>query len=432
MGGIFDMVNRPGFTSGENLLRIKRNDPTLKEVIVDLQNESQLHLENDIEALGKAIGNNTHVCKMWLHLMLRARDNANEAKLNLFQLFLEEISQNRSIENLWLDYQELQLGADLIVRSIGPFLERNNNLKTFRITFFRIELNRDNMNSIMAPLVRRETPLEKLDLGWNSIDDDSVEALVTLFLGNPAMAPKEIDLSGNCISDNGCRSLATLLQNPRFTLEKLNLYENDVKVNSAILFVNALVGNTTLKELNINGDCISTEYMTTGGLRAFSQSLCDTTNINTTYSSNHTLQVLAYLGGYMSPDYELDDPDYDSDDDYEIELRIENKLHLEISQYLSWNANDNKTIVARKKLFMNHFVTNFTMEPFEGMEPELLIRVLSFMEKASGENGGVTNSVARNLILSELVTKNPMICDIVKTGPDTNVNVHSRKRNRGY
>ena len=409
-----DIENYDGFTSRENLLRIQRNDPSLHGVRVRIDNgHPNVPLRGDsAEALGRGIGNNIHLRE--LELTSGAGINYCYGGKEAFLLLCEGISQNRSIETVSFVDHYARFGADLI-QSLTPFFEHNNNLKsiTFRGT--------DTTSSLLvAPLMRRVTPLETLDLGSSLVDSESVEALVAALQDNPTMTPKSICLRNNFIFTDACRSLATLLQDPRCKLEILDLSFNTLDDSSAILFANALIGNTNLKQFIMKDkdeDEENDDALKTSGFRAFSQTLCNTTNINTTYASNHTLQVLHCKGNL---EYDLD---YDSDDDTETEL----ELHSDISQYLIWNSNENKKIVARKKVFMKHFVNNFTMEPFEGMEPELLVCVLHFMDKASEENGGVTNTTARNLILTQLITKDPMICDIAKPGPLQGVSDRKRK-----
>ena len=422
-----------GFTSRENVLRIQLNDPSLKDIVlsIDAADGSHILLAGDIEALGWGIGQNTHLRKLVIdtrgwNMQEVMGAHIQEAWTETIRLLYEGISQNRSIEHLLVTHV-FRIGTD-IIHFLPPFLEHNNNFKYIHFCDkdecpYYSRLTRDNMRSIMVPLLKRDTPFEKLDLSHCEIDDDLVEALLTPLQASPAMSPKEIDFGNNNIGGDGCRSIATLLRDQRCSMETLNLTDNAVKNSLAILFANALIRNTYLKELNI-GDIDYAHYsprfsVTTSGLRAFSQTLCNTSNINATYSSNHTLQVLEYGETYKSTGE-------DSDSDSEI---YENPLHSDICQYLSWNTNDNKTIVARKKVFMKHFLCNFTMEPFKEMEPELLVGVLHFMDKASDENYGLTNLCARNLIIFQLITKNPMICGIVKTGVIENC--HNRKRKYG-
>jgi hypothetical protein len=69
-------------------------------------------------------------------------------------------------------------------------------------------------------------------------------------------------------------------------LESLYIYDNQYTHGEvAIMFANALVNNCTLKTLQIDtADIISDGWAT------FSKLLCDTSSINNTFLSNHTLE----------------------------------------------------------------------------------------------------------------------------------------------
>ena len=62
---------------------------------------------------------------------------------------------------------------------------------------------------------------------------------------------------------------------------------------------------------------------------------------------------------------------------------------------LEWNENANKVMVACKKVFMHHFVQNFSIDPFLEMEPDLLASILDFIHKDSAENIGEQQNVAQ-------------------------------------
>jgi hypothetical protein len=77
------------------------------------------------------------------------------------------------------------------------------------------------------------------------------------------------------------------------------------------------------------------------------------------------------------------------------------------------NSNADKKSVARHKVLMHHFSDfsgHFSMMEFKGMEPELLMRSLIFLDKWGAENNdGASYDVARHSILFHLVRINPVI-----------------------
>lgn len=402
-------VSRPA-TSRKNWRRLQRNSPRLTNLKISLprrhHRNGPIIAEADIGELGRDIGNSTHI----LRLELLGADkydggfkeyNIDEARRK-FQLLCQEMSQNRSIKDLHLS-DFYTLGGDMR-QFLTPFLETNiasnSNLQCISLKNCNISL--EGMDSLVTHLMRRGAPFDELSLvncGINDIDDDFVEALVMKFRENPTLTPKKLALASDSIGQNGWGFVATLLKDPRCTMEVLDLSSNfKIKTETIIVFANALAENSILQEL-----LLRQTFYTTTGLRACSQCLCNTTSIEATYSSNHTLQVVSFNPTSFLLDESSDDSDDDSDNAY-----------FEFNQNLGWNKNANKKVVARRKVFQHHFLHNFKMEPFEGMAPELLVRTLNFIDKASLENGGITNADVRNLIISQLIKNNPMVCEIVK------------------
>jgi len=134
------------------------------------------------------------------------------------------------------------------------------------------------------------TQLQKLDLRRSEIDDEGIEALVnTLNNGNSL---QDLNLSFNqLITLNGWKKVATLLEMPYCKLERLDMMGHNIGDEGVLAFVNALVNNSTLKTLNLEHNDITVE-----SLAPFSKLLCDTSSVNKTYMSNHTLEAIRVEG----------------------------------------------------------------------------------------------------------------------------------------
>ena len=390
------------FKPADNWLRIKRDDPSLTNVAVYAHRYARNQLDRlafwllslnprnnlvltttaEIEELGRDIGNNTHLVRLVV-----MRDNIDESR-RIFQLLCEGINQNRSINRLHLNNQCGREG--LMFQFLNPFLENNNNLQQIIVHVY--ELNSEGLCLLMAPLMRRGTPLDLLALYQNSIDDGLVEELVAVFLENPALTPKNLNLRHNNFGRNGIDAIARLLRDPRCTMEGLDLSGNHINNDSAIILADGLVRNNKLRKLNLDGTLI-----TTAGFGFFSPCLCNRSSINATFSSNHTLQFLGHF--YTHENVPADVTAW---------IDYENPLHpmpADLQEYLEWNTNENKKIVARQKVFMQHFIRDFRMQAFEGMDPDLLVSVLNFMDRASSENNGVSNINARHSILIRILSQ---------------------------
>ena len=253
--------------------------------------------------------------------------------------FFDGMSQNRSIKSLNVSND---IGVDGWSR-LGNFLENNRNLARFEVEHFVVEqegiqhltsaLGRMNHNSLkhlsmnsthisdeglaeIATALRLQPQLESLELNnnnigrdgcialgnmlsrWsvpsklqllnlasNAIDDDGLQALVSGLMNCCSL--KQLYLGWNqLITEAGLRSLSPLLQSEAHCLETLSLFDINFGNDGAVALAEGLRGNKSLKDL-----CFipSTAGMTAVGWSAFSKLLCDTSTINNTYLSNHTL-----------------------------------------------------------------------------------------------------------------------------------------------
>jgi len=225
------------------------------------------------------------------------------------------------------------------------------------------------------------TKLQKLNLlGNNNIDDDGIELLLPALRGHTL---QELYLGHNrSITIKGWKKVSTLLEMPDTNLETLNISFNDVGDNEARIFANALANNTTLKTLNIASNNIGDEgalvfakicalvnnstletlvlhgngIITTEGWAPFSNLLCDTSSVNRTYLSNHTL---THLG----------DTDESMRDSFI-------PFHL----FLNKETSD-KGKVAMKKILEHHY--HFNMQPFFEWEFKVLPIMINWVEKAT-------------------------------------------------
>ncbi|KAL7490444.1 hypothetical protein ACHAWT_000122, partial [Skeletonema menzelii] len=132
--------------------------------------------------------------------------------------------------------------------------------------------------------------LDELCLRKCEINDEGLQGLIERAANNC----KVINLSGNYdITALGLRNLHTSLQSERCRLKRLHL-NTSIGDDDAEIFARSLVGNKSLKHLRVvyDGDYGWEHSITLAGWFAFSNVLCDTSTVNNTYLSNHTLQEL--------------------------------------------------------------------------------------------------------------------------------------------
>ena len=157
-------------------------------------------------------------------------------------------------------------------------------------------------------------------------------------------------------------------------LEKLNLHGNIIDDGTMICLASSLVKNYKLRELEINcriqfgippnrlaqRQMIGVHSLTLGrnitaqGWSAFSQLLRDTSSINATFESNHTLERLHQNEDEMPQD-------------------LQSLLHL--------NRKKSKSQVARLKIIQTYFREGFIRTPLIDMKRSLLPHVIAWISK---------------------------------------------------
>ena len=115
----------------------------------------------------------------------------------------------------------------------------------------------------------------------------------------------------------------------------------------ALIFANALARNNKLEILNLHNNEITAE-----GYSSFSNVLCDTSSVNKTFRSNHTLVSLG---------------------DEDMPADVESSLELN-------RSSENKKQVAIKKILQHH--QHFDMQPFFNWDLKVLPIAINWFERA--------------------------------------------------
>ena len=197
--------------------------------------------------------------------------------------------------------------------------------------------------------------LHTLYLSSNDFGDIGADCLASALKNSTNL--KRLYMSGNrTISVKGCVALSTLLEIP--TLEVFHLANNNIINDGAQLFAHALVGNTSLKELNISTSAhlTPTSPITDVGWGAFSRLLCDASSVHNTYLSNHSLSCLSSRSG---------------------------ALPTIVKDCLKLNKCSDKENVAIKKMLRYH--SEFDMQPLLEWDLKALPFVMNWFDSAAEE-----------------------------------------------
>jgi Ran GTPase-activating protein (RanGAP) involved in mRNA processing and transport len=406
-----------------DILRMLRDgDPNWSKKLFIVNEENDDGLMNDFVVregddfgwLGYFIGKSEVVEELYIHNLPEAGDGINS--------FFEGMSQNRSLKDLYI---RDDIGVDGWSR-LGSFFENNRNLLDLELEEFTIgqesaqyiasAFERMKYNSLkylsmngtnisdegvthIVTALRSQPWLENLSFGgnnigrsgcislgntlsnWsasnklktlsldnNAIDDGGLQALVSGMMNCCSL--NRLNLSYNqSITADGLRSLSPLLQSKRHSLETLLLYGiNYFGDDGAVSLAEGLRGNKSLKELLLSP---STAGITAVGWSAFSKLLCDTSTINTTYLSNHTLTTMGCYDNRDTPE--------------------------DIHWWLATNTYEQAAIC---KILRSH--PDLDMEPFFKLKMQFLPAVMSWFERVE--------PIEDELIEDELIDESERSC----------------------
>ena len=320
--------------SQETLQRIEQNDAKLTTLIIGdvYVDESRgdhcpssfvSSNTSDYSKLGAAIGKNTRLTHVILHFGI-----TNSG-------FIEGIKKNSSVTYVLFNYAVQHEMLDSYHQILN---------QPIRIGISFPDLLNGGHNTI-ANILRRYSSIRNLSFGDNI--DISHEQLLTIIEAiREHNSLESLHLSRNNIGNDGCRVIATLLEDPNNKLRTLNLSNNNISNEGATVIANSLANNTKLIQLNF-GSGLIIYYL---GVEAnpnrnpidqrvvdvFRRLICNTSSIGSTYSSNHTL--------------------------FALNLPLpEIQLVQQLDPLLKLNEDTNKSHVAIKKILKFH--PNLDMEP---------------------------------------------------------------------
>ena len=144
----------------------------------------------------------------------------------------------------------------------------------------------------LGALVQRTANMHWLNLIESSLTDEGLQSFVEGMANFCNMTKLYLSFNDS-ITANGLASLSSLFRAEHCALSNLHLYGIHIGDDEAAVLANGLVGNKSLTNLNFED-----ENITARGWAAFSRLLCDTSSVNNTYLSNHTL---VEIGEYGTP-----------------------------------------------------------------------------------------------------------------------------------
>jgi Ran GTPase-activating protein (RanGAP) involved in mRNA processing and transport len=201
--------------------------------------------------------------------------------------------------------------------------------------------------------------LTKLHLDNNAIDDAGLQALIPGLCNNNNL--EHLTISDQ-ITAAGLRALSPFLQSDSCSLIVLSVRDMRFGDEEAAALAGALTGNKSLQTMYLPD--LGNRNITETGWSTFSKLLCDTSSINNTYLSNHTLTHLGV------PIY-FDDTPRDVTDLLQMNAAAQKN-----------NIRSQDIVVqclARCKILMSH--PDLDMEPFMAHRLKFLPLVMNWFRK---------------------------------------------------
>ncbi len=256
------------------------------------------------------------------------------------------------LRNIGSSLRELNLSGNSIgsegLSTLAAALANSTSLKILDLSYNNFSMAAAGLESLSVWL--RRVALDKLRLRCCEIcdiDDEGMQALAEEAINHC----KDLHLQYNYITASGCRHLSNSLQSESCRLKNLHLGYNHISDDEAEILALGLVGNKTLRGLHFEEEdplSFSPEVSA-----AFSKVLCNTSTVNDTYLSNHTIRK---LWGHVEDNF---------DEDVDFYLRLND---------------DHPQFAARCKILINH--NHLNMAPLLQWELRCLPLAVGWFERA--------------------------------------------------
>ena len=359
-------------SSEETLLSIQQNDPTLTSLSIG---EGGFYSGDagDFSLLGSAISRNTRLTSLGVDYTDKDVGMALDA-----EGFIKGLKRNSSIRDLRIDCYGRNI--DYAGEILKAYEDKNN---LTRLNIVDADLG-DGGDQTIATTLRRCTNLKQIIIEACSVNEEQLLPMVEALRGHLHL--EELHFHGDedgyatNIGNAGRVAIGALLEDSNCNLCILDLEKFIIDRDGANILANSLTNNTKLKKLRLHGWSTDDDdgQIDASVADAFTRALGNTSSVNQTYSSNHSLVCI---------------------DSYEYWQRGQ-----ELESLLTMNKGTNKKHVAIKKILKYH--PNIDMEPFfewdKEREGKALPFVVDWFERveeaiADDENGARYNIDLRKL-----------------------------------
>lgn len=197
--------------------------------------------ENPIDSFGHTIRQNRGLNELKMRKMVAREDEIR----NLF----EGLKNNEVIESLDLSFNDI-FHSKLLLEAFSEMFYNNDTLRDLNLTKTGMlaSVFRQLANVLMPNL-----SLKVLHLSLNEIDDREAKEMAHVL---ETSGIEELYLDKNSIGNEGARSLAEAMKNPKNCLKRLDLSYNAVSLDGAIVLAQSF-SNPVLQEIELSHNKIT-------------------------------------------------------------------------------------------------------------------------------------------------------------------------------
>ena len=306
----------------EILERLEQNDPDLKEISLDYEEEWFPTSIPEWSGMGRMLGNNTHIKDLSIYNNM----DGDAMSMNDERVLYAGLQNNRSIEkiqfigtlpamfmfvhpsnNFWkanknlvsLCLNGLYAVGRQDMRNLCSVILTAKNLAHLEISYcMRVAEDEQDLFSILLNTLRVKSldpmngqSLKNLELQGNIIEAASMTNIVgTIQQYCPDL--EELNVEDTTVGRHSCEAIASLLQCPSSRLSTVSLWNCEMTNDGALLLANALKRsrNSLLRNLNLGDNSITVEVR-----EAFSDLICSKSSLMETVTSNHMLEDLGII-----------------------------------------------------------------------------------------------------------------------------------------
>jgi len=295
------------------------------------------------------------------------KNNDSLSKIHIWECelnadIISQLSSSLRVCNKSLKQINIENAApNQVALDIITALSMQPQLKEVELSFFNFR--RIEFTALAAFLTHNASELQLLITDVDDdFDEEGLHELVHAIISSNRVQNVTIRTNQSTTIDSW-NTLSTLLSVPDSKLTNLSLSEVRVDGNArSQVFANALASNSTLKSLSIRGDSITREAWV-----PFAKLLCDTSSVNKTYLSNHTLEGLTLGSKRLVPT-------------------------TNVATSLRYNALSSSQAAIAKIL---RYHSHFDVQPFFEWELKVLPIMLEWFAKAADCTNGYEEKIGR-------------------------------------